>query len=342
METTPAWGASTTSDTNTKRTRTFQCRDLLWDALEQMAGELECTVDFLLNDALKHYLRQRQRLATQQPPPSSSRVARPLERVTPPGMPLDRVTPPAQAVHIAAMPPAPLPVPSLAARQPVFAPTPQPFRSPAAPPMPPPPLGLPPMPPAGLPLMHPHGLPLMPPGGLPLTHPHGLPPTPPMAPPPPRPVTGPPPLPRAAPPPPPSFRGAPPPPPPGFAPPPPPPGFASPALTGRPPPPPPPGFAPPPPAKLMVAYGDQVRAVEGAGFIIGRGKQASGLTIKDPNISRCHATIEQHDGIYYLVDMGSTNGTQVNGHSIQRKPIMEGDVARICDHEIRFSYRRMP
>jgi len=95
-------------------------------------------------------------------------------------------------------------------------------------------------------------------------------------------------------------------------------------------------------ARLVVTYGEQTREVDRPGFIIGRGKQASGLTIKDPNISRCHATIEQQDGVYYLVDMGSTNGTQVNGQGIQRKPIVEGDVARICDHEIRFSYRRMP
>jgi pSer/pThr/pTyr-binding forkhead associated (FHA) protein len=45
--------------------------------------------------------------------------------------------------------------------------------------------------------------------------------------------------------------------------------------------------------------------------------------------------------VYYLVDMGSTNGTLVNGERITtRKPIADGDVARICDHEIRFSFRR--
>jgi hypothetical protein len=93
--------------------------------------------------------------------------------------------------------------------------------------------------------------------------------------------------------------------------------------------------------RLLVAYGEQVREVDRAGFVIGRGKQA-GLTIKDPNISRAHATIEQQDGVYYLVDLGSTNGTVVNGQPIQRRPIEEGDVARICDHEIRFSYRRTP
>lgn len=89
----------------------------------------------------------------------------------------------------------------------------------------------------------------------------------------------------------------------------------------------------------MVSYGTHSVAVDRPGFIIGRGKQASGLTIKDPNISRSHATVELHEGVYWLVDMGSTNGTLVNGQPIQRKAIADGDVARICDHEIRFSYR---
>ena len=45
-------------------------------------------------------------------------------------------------------------------------------------------------------------------------------------------------------------------------------------------------------------------------FIIGRGKQSSDLTIKDPNVSRQHAMIEFLNGQYYIVDMGSTNGVE--------------------------------
>lgn len=113
-------------------------------------------------------------------------------------------------------------------------------------------------------------------------------------------------------------------------------------MAPRPAPPPPPVPLAPPAAqaKLVVTYGQQSIEVEGPGFVIGRGKQAKGLTIKDPNISRAHATVELTDGVYWLVDMGSTNGTIVNGQSIQRRPIAEGDVARICDHQIHFSYRR--
>ena len=63
-------------------------------------------------------------------------------------------------------------------------------------------------------------------------------------------------------------------------------------------------------------------------FIIGRGKQSSDLTIKDPNVSRQHAMIEFLNGQYYMVDMGSTNGVEYNGQRIPRKAIAEGDLVQ--------------
>ena len=74
-------------------------------------------------------------------------------------------------------------------------------------------------------------------------------------------------------------------------------------------------------------------------FVIGRGKQSSDLTLKDPNVSRQHAMVEFQNGVYFMVDMGSTNGVEYNGQRIARKQIAEGDAFRICDHEVRFTYR---
>ena len=90
---------------------------------------------------------------------------------------------------------------------------------------------------------------------------------------------------------------------------------------------------------LGVFYGGQRFVVNKDRFIIGRGKQSSDLTIKDPNVSRQHAMVEFLNGQYYMVDMGSTNGVEYNGQRIARKAIAEGDLFRICDHEVRFSYR---
>src|SRR5262249_56606480 len=42
-----------------KSIRSFSCRDVLWEMYEQMARELECSVDYLMNEAMKHYARHR-------------------------------------------------------------------------------------------------------------------------------------------------------------------------------------------------------------------------------------------------------------------------------------------
>src|SRR5208283_2277274 len=47
------------ADPNKKSARQFQCRDVLWETFEQMARELECSVDYLINEAMKQYARQR-------------------------------------------------------------------------------------------------------------------------------------------------------------------------------------------------------------------------------------------------------------------------------------------
>ena len=92
-------------------------------------------------------------------------------------------------------------------------------------------------------------------------------------------------------------------------------------------------------AKLTISYQGETFPVTKDRFIIGRGKQSSDLTIKDPNVSRQHAMIECLNGQFFMVDMGSTNGIEYNGQRIARKAIAEGDLFRICDHEVRFSYR---
>ena len=89
---------------------------------------------------------------------------------------------------------------------------------------------------------------------------------------------------------------------------------------------------------LTITYQGEVFQVTKDRFIIGRGKQTSDLTIKDPNVSRQHAMIEFSSGQYYIVDMGSTNGVEYNGQRVQRKVISEGDSFRVCDHELKFTF----
>jgi len=88
----------------------------------------------------------------------------------------------------------------------------------------------------------------------------------------------------------------------------------------------------------MIFYRGQQFPITKDRFVIGRGKQTSDLTIKDPNVSRQHAMIEFVGGQYFIIDLGSTNGVEYGGQRIQRKAINDGDVIRICEHELTFTF----
>ena len=92
--------------------------------------------------------------------------------------------------------------------------------------------------------------------------------------------------------------------------------------------------------RLVAHYGHEQVVVNKDRFIIGRGKQQTDLTIKDPNVSRQHAMIEYSGGQYYMVDMGSTNGVEFAGQRVSRRQIGDGEVCSICEHSLRFTYVR--
>lgn len=47
------------TDQNRKTLRSFYCRDYLWDLFEQMTQELGCSMDYLINESMRHYARNR-------------------------------------------------------------------------------------------------------------------------------------------------------------------------------------------------------------------------------------------------------------------------------------------
>jgi pSer/pThr/pTyr-binding forkhead associated (FHA) protein len=61
-------------------------------------------------------------------------------------------------------------------------------------------------------------------------------------------------------------------------------------------------------------------------FVIGRGESEQGRLGDDPELSRRHARIEVRDGQLIIEDLGSTNGTRVNGRLVERStPLNPGD-----------------
>lgn len=330
-------------DPNKKMLRQFQCRESLWQKFEQMAKELECSVDYLINDAMKQYARQRGYAGSAATSPRSDTNAPPPSSVVPSALQPAQPAAPVQAPTIAqgtpgsgahAMPGSsrqgsgahPLPAPAMthAPKPPTTTsgsgahgtPTAQSAR-----------YGIPPT------LPGPGGSPgqVLPPASrIPAQVPPPAPPAPGAK------RVGPPPLAVGA-------VVAPPAVPPGAT------------RIPAPPPPTPAGHHPrtlssaklpvaqtvptPTPKQLQIRYQGQSFIVNKEKFIIGRGKQMSDLTIKDPNVSRQHAMIEFDGNSYCIVDLGSTNGLEYLGQRVARKVLADGDIIRICDHELSFQYR---
>ena len=60
-------------------------------------------------------------------------------------------------------------------------------------------------------------------------------------------------------------------------------------------------------------------------FVIGRGESGLGMLDHDPELSRKHARISKVDGRVVVEDLGSTNGTLVNGHRIAAPTVLQPD-----------------
>src|SRR5215208_3884337 len=61
---------------------------------------------------------------------------------------------------------------------------------------------------------------------------------------------------------------------------------------------------------------------------IGR-EEGNGLRLNDERVSRWHAKIQAEDGDVILTDLDSTNGTRVNGSTVQIRRLRAGDQVSI-------------
>lgn len=81
--------------------------------------------------------------------------------------------------------------------------------------------------------------------------------------------------------------------------------------------------------QFQVGHGD---------FVIGKSKdRVNGVIIGNPAVSRVHCKILYQNGTYFIVDMGSSNGTFLNGKRVSATeplPIQNGSRIRIANIEL--------
>ena len=60
------------------------------------------------------------------------------------------------------------------------------------------------------------------------------------------------------------------------------------------------------------------------------------IVLADPNVSRRHAEIRRSGSDFVVVDLGSTNGTKVNGAVIRERRLSDGDEITVGNTRLRF------
>jgi Protein of unknown function (DUF3662)/FHA domain len=82
-------------------------------------------------------------------------------------------------------------------------------------------------------------------------------------------------------------------------------------------------------AHVLVVDGPGTKHVlEPGSNVLGRGTEAD-IRLPDTGVSRKHADVQVHGGTVTVEDLGSTNGTLVNGRRVGRQDLADGDVIRV-------------
>ncbi len=91
------------------------------------------------------------------------------------------------------------------------------------------------------------------------------------------------------------------------------------------------------PAYLIESHSNSRFPIVGSKWKIGRDPTNQVVLEADPYTSRFHAWITFEDNHYFVEDLGSTNGTLLNGQPlIRRRPLLSGDHLRIGRSEFKF------
>jgi pSer/pThr/pTyr-binding forkhead associated (FHA) protein len=67
--------------------------------------------------------------------------------------------------------------------------------------------------------------------------------------------------------------------------------------------------------------------LQGSPLLVGRDEDAD-IRVDEPLVSRAHARIERRGFSFFVLDLGSTNLTRVNGDPVNERELRDGDELR--------------
>jgi Protein of unknown function (DUF3662)/Inner membrane component of T3SS, cytoplasmic domain len=88
--------------------------------------------------------------------------------------------------------------------------------------------------------------------------------------------------------------------------------------------------------KALLIHDGRRLVVDPAGVVVGRSRQCD-IVLEDPNISRRHLEVRPRGGSWVVADLGSTNGSRINGRSIEGSEVVRpGDEIEIGSTRLTF------
>ena len=86
----------------------------------------------------------------------------------------------------------------------------------------------------------------------------------------------------------------------------------------------------------LLVMGGKRLVVGPGGATMGRSRQCD-VTVDDPNVSRNHAEVRPRGGSWVVSDLGSTNGSRLNGHRVEGSEVLKpGDEIELGTTVLRF------
>ncbi|MCH2212147.1 MAG: FHA domain-containing protein [Fuerstiella sp.] len=78
-------------------------------------------------------------------------------------------------------------------------------------------------------------------------------------------------------------------------------------------------------AQLLPVNGGAPVTLDRPVTVVGRSARLCDLPLKNTAVSKIHCILVKTDGLIYMRDLGSTNGTRVNGQRVLRGALLPGD-----------------
>jgi hypothetical protein len=89
----------------------------------------------------------------------------------------------------------------------------------------------------------------------------------------------------------------------------------------------------------VLSWDGQTRRMDKRSVLLGRSRECD-IQVEDPNVSRRHAELRQEGATYWIVDLESTNGIEVNGRRVKRAKLEPGDTFTVGSTELTFTTER--